>query len=147
MCSSRNSAHVNTRWLYVQWATVLTQILFRSKQLGYFCVRSHDSLRVVFTQLQKALRIVGSVPNPSCCSPVSLYSVCVCVHILGWCQVCCLYHWLVQTEISHISAARLIVAHAAHLKPLPAWYIFRKPQTETWASVGGVCCTTMCYPA
>lgn len=129
MYSSRNSTHANSRWLYVQWATVLTQILFGVNSWAI----SASGVMIVFTlylhNYRRPLRIVGFVPNPSCCSPASFYSVCVCVHILGWCQVCCLYHWFVQTVISHISAVRLIAAHATHLKLLPACYIFKNMQT------------------
>ncbi len=72
---------------------------FRSKQLGYFYVRSHGSLCVVFTQPQKAPKDCGFCNKPCCCSLESLYSVCVCVHIVQCCQVCSLYRKLVQTEI------------------------------------------------
>lgn len=55
---------------------------FWSKQLGYFCVRSHDSLRVVFTQLQKAPKDCGFCTEPQLLlSRVSLQRMCLCTHL------------------------------------------------------------------
>lgn len=147
MYSLRNSAHVIVRWLYVHWATVLTQILFRVNSWAF----SASGVMIVFAlylhSYRRPLRIVGFVTNPSCCSPVCLYSVCVCVHILEWCQVCSLYLRLVQTEISHISAAWLIAAHVVHPKFLPAWHHRKTTNRNLETLCCVVCCIPMCLLA
>lgn len=103
MESSRNGACVNARWLRVQWATVLTQILFGVNSWAISASGVMEVFALYLHSHRRPLRIVCFVTNPSCCSLESLYSVCVCVHIVQCCQVCSLYCKLVQTQIRHIS--------------------------------------------
>lgn len=134
--SSRNGACVNARWLRVQWATVLTQILFgvnswaisASGVMEVFALYLHSHIR--------PLRIVGFVTNPSCCSLESLYSVCVCVHIVQCCQVCSLYRKLVQTEIRHIPALAYRGACSTSPDLVSARNCKQKPEN--------VCCVVFC---
>lgn len=123
MESSRNGACVNARWLRVQWATVLTQILFGVNSWAISASGVMEVFALYLHSHRRPLRIVGFATNPSCCSLESLYSVCVCVHIVQCCQVCSLYRKLVQTEIRRIPWHWLIVENAAHLL---TWY---RPET------------------
>ncbi len=96
---SRSGACVNARWLRVHWATVLTQILFGVNSWAISTSGVMEVFALYLHSHRRPLRIVGFVTNPCCCSLESLYSVCVCVHIVQCCQVCSLYRKLVQTEI------------------------------------------------